>query len=506
MITEDEREQIRRAYFLDHHSARQIARDLHRSGRTVANALFPAPAVPSAPRRPRPAPVFGPFQARVETFLLQNERLPRKQRFTARKIFELLCAEGYTGCESMIRAYKAAWQRERHAPDTFLPLQFEPGQDAQVDWGEAQATIGGVPQTVQFFVMRLCYSRRLFVMAFPSQKQESFFYGHVLAFAHFGGVPTRISYDNLATAVKLAFDHGRTRHENRTFVSFRSHYLFDSHFCTPGEGHEKGGVESAVGYARRNFLVPPPEVASFDALNLHLLQSCLRDDQRKVARTQPTIGENWEEERPLLIPLPPFAYDCCTVTTAHLTPYSQATFETNRYSVPVQRARRDVTVKAYPFHVDLLDHTTLLARHPRCYDREQDIFDPLHYLALLEQRPGAFDYAKPVQAWRKGWPASYHLMLHNLQDKWPGGRGVQEFVRILRLHQEHPAPLVESAIEQALTYGCVHLDGVLHCLHQLTEVAPAAPPLLVADPVPLREVGTQPIDLARYELLLKRPG
>jgi transposase len=504
MITEDEREQIRRAYFLDHHSARQIARDLHRSGRTITKVLFPELSPATAPRRPRSAPVFGPFEARVEALLMQNERLPRKQRFTAHKIFEILRDEGYRGCESLIRAFKAAWQRERQAIDTFLPLEFEPGRDAQVDWGEAHATIGGIEQTVQLFVMRLCYSRRLFVMAFPSAKQECFFAGHVQAFAHFGGVPLRISYDNLASAVKISFDHGRTRRENRTFVSFRSHYLFESHFCTPGEGHEKGGVENAVGYARRNFLVPPPEMASFDALNLHLLQACLREDLRRVARTHPTIGEAWEEERPALIPLPPFAYDCCTVTTAQLTPYSQATFESNRYSVPVQRARREVTVKAYPFHVDLLDATTLLARHSRCYEREQDIFDPLHYLALLEQRPGAFDYAKPLQAWRRGWPASYHLMLRTLRDRWPEGRGVQEFVRILRLHQDHPAPLVQSAIEQALTYGCVHLDGVLHCLHQLTQDPlpdALAPP---AASVSVHEVGTQPIDLARYELLLQR--
>ena len=387
MLSAEEHEQIRRAYFLDHHSVRHIARTLHRSGRTITKALFPHPTPLASPRRPRQAPIFGPYQARVEALLVQNEQLPRKQRCTAHKIYELLRAEGYTGCESLIRAFKATWQRQRHPPDTFLPLQFEPGQDAQVDWGEAQAIIAGVQQRVQLFVMRLCFSRRIFVMAFPSQKQESFFYGHVCAFAQFGGVPTRLSYDNLATAVKLAFDHGRTRHENRTFVTFRSHYLFASHFCTPGEGHEKGGVESTVGYVRRNFLVPLPDVPSFDALNLHLLHACLHDDQRTVARTPVTIGDAWEEERPFLMPLPAFAYDCCEVATAHLTPYSQATFETNRYSVPVQHARRDVTVKAYPFHVEILDHTTPLARHPRCYDREQDIFDPLHYLALLEQRP-----------------------------------------------------------------------------------------------------------------------
>ena len=147
-----------------------------------------------------------------------------------------------------------------------------------------------------------------------------------------------------------------------------------------------------------------------------------------------------------------------------LTPYSQATYETNRYSVPVNRARREVILKAYPFHVDISDKAELIARHTRSYQKEQDIFDALHYLPLLEQRPGAFDYATPIKRWRKDWPESYHRMLADLKEKWPEGRGVQEFIRILQLHKDYPAPVLEQAIEQALSYGCVHLDGVLHCL------------------------------------------
>ena len=340
-------------------------------------------------------------------------------------------------------------------------------------------------------------------MTFPSQKQESFFFGHVRAFQHFGGVPARISYDNLATAVKLALDKKRKRTEQRTFTAFRSHYLFESHFCTPGQGHEKGQVEHGVGFARRNFMVPVPEVASFEDLNQHLLEQCRKDDGRQVHRQTNTIGQSWEFERPFLRPLPPFEFDCCEMTMVRLTPYSQVTFDTNRYSVPIQRARRDVTLKAYPFHIDILDKTTLLARHPRCYARDQDIFDPLHYLPLLEQRPGAFDYAKPLRRWREGWPDSYRRMLAVLREKWPEGRGVQEFVRILMLHETYPSTLMQEAIEQALSYGCVHLDGVLHCLHQLTASEASTAPLDLTDHPQLDAIGNQPVDLSRYEQLLK---
>src|SRR5205807_2299900 len=169
--------------------------------------------------------------------LTKNKLLPPKQRYTTHKMYEVLVAEGYQGSESRVKIYVAQWKKEHKPPDVFLPLDFEPGQDAQCDWGEAIAVIGGVRQIVQVFVLRLCYSRRTFVMTFPTQQQESFFFGHVQAFKHSGGVPARISYDNLATAVKLAMEKKgkeRKRIENRTFVTFRSHYLFESHFCTVG--------------------------------------------------------------------------------------------------------------------------------------------------------------------------------------------------------------------------------------------------------------------------------
>jgi transposase len=297
MLTPEERERIRRAYHVEGKSLRQIAREEGRSREAIRQALDDAPLASRPLAHPRAAPVFGPFQARVEALLLQNEQLPRKQQFTSPKIFEIIRAEGYQGCESRVRQHSAQWNGTRKQ-EVFLPLEFEPGQDAQCDWGTAYVLLKGERHKVQVFTMRLCYSRRTFVAAFPSQNQESFLYGHVLAFKHFGGVPARISYDNLATAVKLAFDgpkhRGRpARQEQRTFQAFRSHYLFESHFCTVGlrGAHEKGGVEHGVGFTRRNYLVPLPEVASFEELNHLLLQRCLEDDGRRVARQTMTIGQ-----------------------------------------------------------------------------------------------------------------------------------------------------------------------------------------------------------------------
>ncbi len=512
----DEQEVIRRAFHVEGKAIRQIERETGHSRQAIRRAISnEPPSHKSAPSSPfRSAPVFGPFQARVEAFIAQNDSLPRKQRYTSHRIFELIRAEGYQGCESRVRQHLAAWKEDHHPPELFLPLEFEPGLDAQVDWGEAVAILNGQRQKVQFFVMHLCYSRRTYAACFPSQNQESFLWAHVQAFRHFGGVPHRISYDNLATAVKLVFDktrkRGRSRHEARAFTSFRSYYLFESHFCTPAQGHEKGGVEGSVGYTRRNFLVPLPTTTSFEDLNQQVLERCLQEDARTVARETQTIGEAWEKERPHLLPLPPSDYDCCDMVTVRLTPYSQAHYETNRYSVPVKHARRTVTLKAYPFTVEIFDGAQQLASHARCYEREQDVFDPLHYLALLEQKPGAFDYAKPLKRWRKGWPVAYHQMLGVLKESWPDGRGIQEFVRILMLHERYPAQQVEQAIERALSYGCAHLDGVLYCLHEIAgEAEPASPadtkPLDLSDRPDLNAVGNQPVDLSRYEQLLKLP-
>ena len=503
MITVEEHETIRRMYYLDQHSGRHIAKVLGISRQSVAKALQSDEVPKYRLRTPRAAPQLSPYKARIEELLNENRRLPRKQRYTAHKIFELLQAEGYSGSESSVQGYAVQWRKEHRRPATFLPLEFEKGADAQVDWGEAQVSIGGVSQTVQVFVMRLNYSRRSFVMAFPAQKQEAFFEGHVRAFEHFGGVPHRLSYDNLTTAVKPLVE-GRNREEQRAFIAFRSYYLFASHFCTPGQGHEKGGVEHSVGFSRRNFLVPIPQVASFEALNAFLLQACERDDVRIVQGQPKSIGEMWQEERPYLQPLPLRPFICCVTRQVHLTPYSQVLYDTNRYSVPVEKARRELVVKAYPFHLEILDGPELIAKHPRCYEREQDVFDPLHYLALVEQRPGAFEYARPLKAWGKEWPAAYHQLLRLLKDTWPEGRGIKEFVRVLRLHQEYAAPLIEQAVQLALDYGCVHFDGVSQCLHQLQQPHVPLPLLDLSDKPHLAAVGTQPLDLHCYEQLLER--
>jgi transposase len=503
MIGVEEREQIRRAYFNENKSIRQIARELGHSRPTVRKAIQTAEPAAYTQKVPRAAPVLGPYKTLIDEFLAESEQMPKKQRYTSRKIYELIQAEGYGGSESTVRAYVAKQRKEKKRPQVYIPLEFDPGADAQVDWGEAVVEMRGERVTVQIFLMRLCYSRKLFVMAFPNQKQEAFFAGHIQAFHHFQGVPQRISYDNLKAAVQRVLK-GRNRKEQETFIIFRSHHLFESHFCTPGQGHEKGRVEKGVGFARRNFMVPIPKVDSFEALNDHLLAACLADDQRRVDRQPMTIGAAWEMEQPHLLPLPKKDFKCCVSKPVTLNGFGQVEYETNRYSVPAEDAYRNLVVEAYPFRIDILYMNDVIASHPRCYDRKQDILDPLHYLPLLEQRPGAFDHAKPIRRWRESWPPVYERLLEHLRTKWPEGRGVREFVRILKLHKDHPADLVIQAVTQALEYGCGHADGVRLCLHQLMGPERPVSPIDLTSWPQLVTVATQAPDLQRYDQLLER--
>ena len=496
-------EEIRRAFHIEDKSLRQIARETGRARRTVTKMVELDKPPQYRRRAGREAHKLGPYKERIQELLAQNKGLPRKQRWTAPSIFRQIQADGYEGAESTVRHYVGQVRKLQKQPAVFLPLAFDPGTDAQVDWGEGDVIMAGQQRTVQLFLMKLSYSRRTLMMAFPGQKQEAFFAGHVAGFNFFGGVPHRISYDNLKTAVKEILQ-GRHRVEQEAFFHFRGYYLFESHFCTPGAGNEKGQVEHSVGFNRRNFLVPLPEVNSFSELNDYLLQRCLADDERQVEGQPKSIGQMWQEEQEWLRPLPAHAFDCCRLATAALNRYSQVQLETNRYSVPTDLACPQLTAKLYPFAVKIYrpGESEPIAVHPRCYEKHQEIIDPLHYLPLLLQRPGAFEHAKPVRQWRARWPPVYETLLAHLRHKWPDGRGVREFIAILYLHRDHGQAELEQAIEAALAHHCAHADGVRLWLRQLSQPTITFPTLDLAAHPRLVGVGEQAVQAGAYDVLL----
>jgi transposase len=500
MRTVEDYEAIRRAYFLEGHSIREISRDLHHGRELVRKAIAQAEPQGYQLTRPREAPVLAPYKPKIEELLKESQELPRKQRYTAHKIFELIQKTGYSGSEGSVHHYISQWKKAQKHGAAFLPLEFEAGQDAQVDWGEAQVELDGVRSVVQIFVMRLNYSKARFVMAFPFQKQEAFFEGHVQGYRFFGGVPRRITYDNLKTAVFRILE-GHNRQEQNAFKAFRSYYLFESRYCTPAQGHEKGGVENDVGYVQRNFFSPILQADNFAVLNEQLRQMCVDNLERKIRGQDQSVTELCRSERKELLLLPTTDYPACTQHAVKVNPYSQAVFETNRYSVPTHYVGKQLVLRAFSFRVELLSLDTMVATHLRSFGREQDILDPQHYLDLLAQRPGAFEHALPMRRWRKHWPQVYDRLLEELRQRLPEGRGIREFVSVLKLHQEYPTEQVEKAVCQALAMGAAHLDGVRLCLRQLQGVPPA-PIVLDLAHSELAAVGSQPIYLEQYDQLL----
>jgi transposase len=505
MLQVEDYEDMRRAYFHDGVSIREIAKKFHHGRHVVRKALAEAEPRPYTMETPRSSPVLGPYKERIDELLAESEKQPRKQRYTAHTVFKLLQAEHYPGSEVTVRRYVCQQRRAKKTRQAYLPLEFDPGQDAQVDWGEAVVVMQGERVTVQVFVMRLNHSKARFCMAFPFQKQEAFFEGHIQAFHFFGGVPHRITYDNLKTAVYEILK-GHSRREQRAFTAFRSHYLFESYYCTPGQGHEKGGVESDVGFAQRNFLAPMPRVGSYAELNAQLRQACLDNAQRTLRGEEQTVAERWQVEKATLLPLLPSDYKACTTHTVKPNPYSQVVFETNRYSVPTDHMDDALVLRAYPFRIEILAQDDVIASHERCLGREQDVLDPLHYLELLAQRPGAFEHAIPMRRWRAQWPEVYERLLQRLQAAWPDGRGLREFLAILKLHLDHPADQVEQAIRAALELGAVHLDGVELCLRQLATPQEVPAVLDLSRHPQLQHIGSQPVNLRQYDSLLASAG
>ena len=256
-------ERIRRRVRIEGKTQRQAADELGHSRNTISKALTHSSPPGYRRKNPPPRPALDPFLALIDAWVEADRSQPRKQRHTGTRIYERLRDEyGFTGSVSAVRRYLA--QRKQTQGEVFFPLQFDAGQEGQVDWGQAWCLINGVERKVFLFCLRLCYSHVSYVRAYFQESQECFLDGHVHAFAFFGGVPRQLAYDNLKSAV-ITVGPGQDRRLNPHFVALRSHYLFETRFCNVASGNEKGHVENLVKHSQRTFMTPLPTVASLDA-------------------------------------------------------------------------------------------------------------------------------------------------------------------------------------------------------------------------------------------------
>jgi len=447
---------VRRAVQVDGMSERQAAREFGLARKTVRKML--AYAAPPGYQRKKPVarPKLGPWLGVVDQILEEDESQPKKQRHTARRIFDRLKAEhSFTGGYTIVKDYVRE-ARLQHK-EVFVPLAHPPGE-AQADFGEAVAVIDGVEQKAHFLCMDLPHSDDAFVVAFPAENTESFCEGHNQAFTYFGGVPRAILYDNTKIAVKEIAGDGE-RKPTEEFSRLKSHYLFESKFGRPAKGNDKGSVEGLVGYARRNFMVPVPRAASWEELNAELAEQCRQRRAAKLWGHAETIGERFERDRERLLPLPAVPYEACEKRPARASSQALVRFETNDYSVPVAYAHRRVLVKAFVWELVIACGSEVIARHTRSYAREEMIFNPLHYLALLEQKTRALDQAAPLQGWEL--PAEFQELRRQMEARL-GKRGRREYVQVLRLLETFALEEVSAAIRQAILWQAISFDAVKH--------------------------------------------
>ena len=461
-------EQIRREYEFGVGTIAGVAKKLTVHRRMVREAIgsaLPKPRKKVERRRWKLAAA----RALVEQILEADKKAPRKQRHTAHRIWERIQREipECPVCERTVRSYV----HERKVAlglvvqETFVPQSYDWGVEAQVDWYEAYADLSGERTKLQGFSMRSMASGAAFHCAFVHATQQAFLEAHELAFAYYGGVFRRLRYDNLGSAVKKIL-RGHRREETARFVAFRSHWRYESEFCTPGEGHEKGGVEGEVGFFRRNHWVPVPQAVDLADLNRQLLTSCQEDERRMIAGRTQSVGAGLVVEREHLLPLVAEGMDLAQTSFPTVNSMGCAKLLTNFYSVPL-KAGTQVQAKAYASTVELWHDGRCVARHERCYRRQQQVLDLEHYLDVLYRKPGALAGSRPLEQQRQAglWPESFDQIWQSLMDRHGKQSGTRQMIELLKLSRQHGHERLRQAIEKALATGCTDPAAVQHLLH-----------------------------------------
>jgi len=462
-------------------------------------------AIPPPKRAPevRPAPKLGPYRQVIDEILVADREAPRKQRHTARRIWQRLVEEHGAGVsERQVCRYVHDKRRELgDVGEVFVPLISDAGVEAEVDWGEATVLLRGEPVVVHLFEMRACFSGAAFVIAFQDETQQAFLEGHVRALEWHAGVFDVLRYDNLKSAVVRVLK-GRRRIESDRFVGLRSHYRFESAFCLPGQqgAHEKGGVEGEVGRFRRRHLVPVPEVSSIEELNELLEDACWKDLDRTITGQTETVGDRRGRERLLLGTLPKEPYPTWEEASPRVDAKALATVRTNRYSVPARLAGRKIRARVGASEISFWHDGKQVALHERLSGKHQISAQLDHYLDLLTRKPGALarSLALRQERDRGDWPACFDELWTAIQDRSGRQEAARQMVSVLLLCRAHDPEVVELAVKGALAAGA-HDGRAVKLLVDRT--ARPQPPALEID-ARLAGIGQPPPDdLGEYDQL-----
>ena len=488
---------IRRYHFVEGRSIKQISRDLNISRNTVRKVIRSQVTEHRYEREGQHFPRLGSYRNRLDELLEENMNRPKRRKMTAQRMFEILQGEGYKGAYDSVQRYSKKWREERgREPDQcYIPLRFDPGDAYQFDWSHEKAILAGVPQTIKVAHFRLCHSRMFFVAAYPRESQEMVFDAHNKAFAFFQGTCRRGIYDNLKTAVNKIL-RGKERQFNSKFEQLCSHYLVEPVACTPGAGWEKGQVENQVGNMRKWLFAVRPRFASFTELNQWLHDQCLAISRKRShpENREKTIWEVFEEEHASLIPVDSefqgYSETECRVSSTCLVRYDR-----NHYSVASKLAGKTATVRASADRIRVVSNGKLVADHPRQFGRDNVVYDPWHYISVLERKPGALRNGAPFRDWNL--PVNLSRVRIRLC-RCPGGD--REFVDILLAIQQYGMDIVEQACRKALSEGTVRGEVILNTIARHCDPLPVDT-ASVPDSLAITIEPTS--DCSRYDALLQ---
>jgi len=465
MLKVDQYDYIRTAHRVYGKKIKQIARETGHSRNTIKKVLR-GEYIGYKTRVMQPYPILGPYLKIIDKWLKDDKQWPKKQRHTAVRIYNRLKQEhDFQGAETTVRRYvrEAKLRLGVRSRQVFIPSDPQSGVEAEVDWGRCTAILGGKKTLLKMFCMRSKYSGKHFVRCYPCERQQALFDGHVQAFSFYGGVFPVLIYDNLTTAVQKVF-RGKKRIFQESYDKFRAYYNFTSRFCNPGQGHEKGGVEGIVGYSRRNYMVPVPQAETLEALNEKLLKDCITYGSHRISGREHTVNELYEAEREYLIDLPEAEFSNIETLSGKVDKYSTVVVDKNHYSVPTAYAYCKIGVVSYVDHVDIFYGNKKITSHKRLYNNNKWGLKPEHYLALIQQRPQAFESARPIRQWRKSWPLCLERLLECFCKKQGHTKGIKDFISVLMLYKDHDAVDIESAVGKALSANVSSSQAVKHIL------------------------------------------
>jgi transposase len=472
--------------------------------------------------------------------LREDLAAPRKQRHTARRIWVRLLEE--FGCPEVaypsVRDYVARRRPEIAAEmgatelvRACVPQSPEPGEQAEVDFGDLWIRLRGVLTKVFLFTFRLSYSGAATHRAFATQGQEAFLEGHVDAFARLGGVPVgKVRYDNLKAAVSRVL-FGRTREESQRWVGFRSFYRLEVFYCQPGvEGaHEKGGVEGEVGRFRRTHLVPVPEVDSLAELNERIVAADAADLHRRIGQRLRPVGDDLAVEAPLLRPVPAEPFPTALILSPRVDRYAQVMVRQCLYSVPVRLIGRRVRVELSASELVVVEGGRQVARHERVVARGGRVLVLDHYLEVLWRKPGALPGSTALSQARAAgtFTAAHDAFWAAARARHGDAEGTRALVEVLLLHRHQVHADVVAGLQAAVGVGATSADVVAVEARRAAErrqptSGPPEEPTATAAPRPavvslterrlraLPEDDRPPPDVSVYDSLLggaaERPG